>query len=142
MKRLFKDSILVIAAIFITIIVLEVVHLLSGNSFDGEELIYALFFGEIGYFLPFLAYFLIYRFIQKKLGEQSVFFLRVYGKLLVGIGLTIVTIIFLSIIIFTARDLTWISLKDHLFNFIFFVVFVPTIIIMDSLYDGYIFNHK
>ncbi len=142
MKKILISLLLVLVSIVLTILIFQLIHIINGNPFSLEELTYTLVLGGVSFILPFFFFFLIFGFVRNKLSSQSASVLKLPGQLLIGLGLAVACILFLTLVTFIARGLSWHAMAEYVTDYFFFVVFVVVVVVLNYCYELYNNKHK
>ncbi|HVS91865.1 MAG TPA: hypothetical protein VHE59_07545 [Mucilaginibacter sp.] len=134
-REIVRGILLVFLSILFTDLIFALIQFFSKGEFSGEELIYSVVMSELGFFLPFLIYFYILKRTQKFLEERTGENLKIQYKYLIGLAIMLIAIVFIATIVIIARGLSLREIPQYLFDYLFFVVFAPVLISLESFYE-------
>jgi len=136
-NRILFCLLLVWISMAFTFFIFQLANAVKGHSFSIDELTYAVIVGSVTFVLPFFSFFLIYWFTRDKLSSKTNFFLKLPGQLLLGLVLAIVCLLFLNVITFIVPTLSWASVQNYSTGYIFFLIFVVIVIVLNYCYELY-----
>lgn len=137
MKRIFRNILVVLIAIFLAVVILVVQSIINGEDITFDSFMYGLIIGGGQAIIPFLIFFSIVNYIIVKSSQRNQRYERLLWQMLIALGC--MTVVILAMTAFDLYDSPK-KVKEkeinYLLDYSLFIVFVPLAVIINYLLYG------